>query len=68
MTDIILEIFRAFAVIGIFVYLWLVGRKEDIQHQDGWAYILGGFAVILFGMCLDLTDNFPTLSRYVIIG
>jgi len=68
MTDIILEAFRAIVVIGIFIYLWFTGRKENIHHQDGWSYILAGFAVILSGILLDITDNFPALSQYVIVG
>ena len=68
MTDIILETFRAIAIIAIFIYLWFAGRKENIHHQDGWSYILAGFAVILGGMLLDITDNFPALSQYVVVG
>ena len=30
--------------------------------------ILGGFSLLLFGSVLDITDNFETLNRYVIIG
>jgi len=68
MIDIILETFQAISVIGIFIYLWLVGRKENIHYQDGWYCILAGFAAILFGMLLDITDNFPILSHYIILG
>lgn len=68
MTDVILEIFRALIVGGIFIYLWIVGRKEGIHQQEGWLYILVGFATILFGMLIDITDNFPNLNRYIIIG
>ena len=46
----------------------LAGKKEDIYHQKGWVYILAGFAFLLFGMLIDITDNFPNLNRYIIIG
>ena len=68
MTDISIEIFRAVSVVGIFSYLWFVGRKANIHFQDGWLYILAGFAFILMGMLLDITDNFPALNKYVIFG
>ncbi len=68
MTDIILESFRAVIIGIIFFYLLLAGKKEDIYHQKGWAYILAGFAFLLFGMLIDITDNFPNLNRYIIIG
>ena len=42
--------------------------KEDIRRQNGWLYILAGFALTLFGMLIDITDNFPSLNKYVIIG
>ena len=68
MTDIILEVFRAVCLIGVLIYLHSVGRKENINHQDGWWYIPAGFVIILFGTLLDITDNFPSLNQYVIIG
>ncbi len=68
MSDLILEIFRAAIVCVIFVYLWLISKKEDIRWQNGWLYILAGFGLILFGMFIDITDNFPDLNKYVIIG
>ena len=68
MTDIILEILRIIIVGVIFVYLWLKGSKEEIRKQKGWRYILTGFAFLLFGMIIDVTDNFPSLNKYIIIG
>jgi diguanylate cyclase (GGDEF)-like protein/PAS domain S-box-containing protein len=68
MSDLVLETIRAMIVCSIFVYLWLVGRKEDIHRQKGWLYLLFGFAFILFGMLIDITDNFPNLNKYIIIG
>ena len=68
MTDIILEAFRVVIVGIIFVYLWLNGRREEIRKQKGWNYILAGFAFLFVGMILDITDNFPYLNKYLIIG
>ncbi len=68
MTDIILEISRAFIVGVIFIYLLLAGKKEEIRRQKGWSFILAGFAFLLFGMIIDITDNFESLNRFVIIG
>ncbi len=68
MTDIVLEIIRAFIVGVIFIYLILTGRKEEIRRQKGWACILAGFAFLLFAMIIDITDNFDSLNRYVIVG
>ncbi len=68
MTDIILEISRACITGAIFAYLWMTGKKENIGKQKGWHCILAGFALLLFGMIVDITDNFPSLNKYVFIG
>ncbi len=68
MTDIVLEVIRAVIIGVILVYLWLVGRRENIRQQKGWWFILAGFALLFFGMLADLTDNFPGLNTYIIIG
>ncbi len=31
-------------------------------------FILYGFALILFGTLIDITDNFPSLNKYIVIG
>ncbi|MFZ6008317.1 MAG: ATP-binding protein [Nitrospirota bacterium] len=68
MADIVLEAIRAAVVSIIFVYLCVIGRKHQIQQQKGWFYIVFGFALILFGMIIDITDNFPHLNKYIIVG
>ena len=68
MSDIILEIIRSIIVGVIFLYLLLTGRREEIRKQNGWAFILAGFAFLLFGMIIDITDNFPGLNKYIVIG
>jgi len=68
MSDFVLEITRATVVFVIFIYLCMAGRKENIRRQEGWLYIIGGFGLILFGMLIDITDNFPGLNRFAVIG
>lgn len=68
MWDLILEIIRAIVVSSIFIYLWKISGKENIRKQEGWFYILIGFGLILFGMLIDITDNFPGLNHYIVIG
>jgi PAS domain S-box-containing protein len=68
MTDLILEITRA-VVIGVtLVFLWRAARKRDICRQEGWGYIIAGFSLLFFGAILAISHNFPTLSRYIVIG
>src|SRR3972149_5759815 len=68
MTDIVLELIRAVITLVIFVHLVTVGKRADIFKKSGWSYIIGGFSLILFGMLIDLSDNFPSLDRFVLIG
>lgn len=68
MLDVILEVIRA-AITGIIlIYLVLVGKKRILSQQTGWNYIVIGFALILFGTLIDITDNFPSLDKYIIVG
>ena len=68
MIDIVLEISRSLYVAAIFIFLVVAGRKEGLKKQNGWYLILSGFGLILFGMVIDITDNFPELNKYVVIG
>ncbi len=68
MTDILLETVRVFVLLGICVYLWHAGRKRFQRFRNGWNLILGGFWLLLFGSVLDLSDNFESLGRFVVIG
>ena len=68
MIDISLETIRAIIVCIIFGYLLAVGVKKNIRRQEGWVHILVGLALISFGMLIDITDNFDSLNRYIIIG
>ena len=63
MIEIILEILLAIAV-GITFYSIL--QKESQKNLN--KYVLYGFALILFGTLIDVTDNFPSLNKYLIVG
>ena len=69
MTDIILEAIRA-AVTG-FVVLSLLSIPEKhsvIRRTSGWKFIVSGFVIVFFGTLIDITDNFDSLNRFVVIG
>lgn len=68
MTDIVIEIIRAAVSCLILFYLVAIGKRERIQEHKGWLFIVAGFALISFGMIVDITDNFDSLNRFVVIG
>jgi len=66
--DIILESFRALGVAVVFFYFASIGRNTELSRHSGWRYILAGFGLLIFGAILDLSDNFPQLDTFVILG
>lgn len=69
MTDIILESVRAL-FLGIIVAILLLHLRSSRTFRDirGWKYIFAGFILVFFGALIDITDNFPSLNKFVIIG
>ena len=68
MTDIVLETVRAVVLMGIVIFLWKSGRGRFAQTRKGWNLIILGFGLLLFGSVLDISDNFDSLSPYIVIG
>jgi hypothetical protein len=50
------------------LYLRSLRRKEDFRIHKGWIFVPIGFGLILFGSLLNITDNFPSLNKYIVIG
>lgn len=63
-----IEILRAAIIGAIFLYLRSMRGKEHFRLGKGWILMVIGFGLLFFGALLDITDNFPSLSKYVIIG
>lgn len=68
MIDVSLELVRFFLVGMIMWSLLQAGRREGVRDVAGWRYIIFGFGLVLFGALIDITDNFPELNRFVVIG
>jgi hypothetical protein len=68
MTDIIIEVIRAIVVAAILIIFLQVGYAKSIFNIDGWRHIVIGFALILFGVVIDITDNFPGLNKFIFVG
>ncbi|MGZ3495897.1 MAG: hypothetical protein ACXU9M_14475 [Thermodesulfobacteriota bacterium] len=68
MFNLAIDVFRAVITGAIFLYLRSLKRKEDGRFHKGWIFVPIGFGLIFFGSLLDITDNFPYLNKYVVIG
>ncbi len=68
MFDIGIDILRAAIVGAIFLYLRSMRGNERFRLGKGWILILIGFGLVFFGSVVDITDNFPSLNKYVILG
>ena len=68
MIDLVLESARTITLLSIVLFLLKTGASKGELIGNGWNFIVGGFALLLFGSMLDITDNFESLNRYVVIG
>ena len=53
---------------GLLVYLLRTGKKKFPAPHKGWNWIIGGFLLLLFASILDITEQFDSLNRFVVIG
>ena len=68
MIDVALEVVRS-AVVGVIIcFLWRAGAREGWREIRGWQWIFYGFVLLFFATLIDITDNFPGLDRFVVIG
>ena len=68
MFDIIADIFRALITGAIFFYLRAMRGQEPPRLRKAWIFFLIGFGLLFLGGLLNVADNFPSLSKYIIIG
>jgi len=69
MNDILLESLNAI-IVGIILWMFFYNLriKNKSSSDNAGNYILIGFSLILFGLVIDITDNFPSLNNFVVIG
>ena len=68
MTDIILEAFKSLVLGGIVFFIWWISFKGVHKGGQSWWFIVAGFNLMFMGSLFDITDNFESLNRFVIIG
>ena len=68
MFDIVLESIRLVILLFIVILINRYSKKHVNKDHQAWKLIEIGFFFILIGSVLDITDNFDSLNRYIIIG
>ncbi len=68
MFDFLLESLRFIVLLFIVIFLKRSATKNLDKTNAGWKLIELGFLLLMFGSVLDITDNFESLNRYIIIG
>ena len=48
--------------------MWFVTGKKGVRWEWGWPYIFFAFLLINFGLAISLTEGFPSLAKYIILG
>ena len=68
LNDPFLEGIRAVILVVLIGYLVVRGRRSQFSRLPGAWLITLGFCLLLLATLLDITDEFPGLERYVVIG
>ncbi len=68
MFDTISESIRLAVFLGICVYLWFLTGKKGVRGEWGWPYIFAALFLINIGLAISLTEDFPSLSRFLVLG
>ena len=63
-----IELMVVLVMATILLYASFIGRREKLGKDQGWYLILSGFTLLLIGALADLSDHFPALSRFVVLG
>jgi len=66
--DVLLESLRAGVAASVLFALLRGQRIHELRDVEGWRPLLFGFSLILFATLIDITEDFPSLDRFVIVG
>ncbi|RMH15305.1 MAG: PAS domain-containing sensor histidine kinase [Acidobacteria bacterium] len=67
-SSLILEILVALVMGLIVAYSFYIARRENLVQERGFRLILAGFCLLLVGALVDISDHFPSLSRFYVLG
>ncbi len=66
--SLVLEVLVAGVVFAIVLFTRRLGKRERLEREAGWEQISTGLLLLLVGALVDISDHFPALGRFVILG
>ena len=67
MADIVFETIRAAIMVVLLGHTYFYVTRHELSTK-GWNLIVFGLSFLVLGSLWDITDNFPQLNRFVIVG
>ena len=67
-TDLVFEALRSVVLGAIIAYLFWSGASRRLHRIPGWRMMVSGFGLVFVGTLLDITDNFASLNRFIVVG
>jgi diguanylate cyclase (GGDEF)-like protein/PAS domain S-box-containing protein len=68
LEDIVLETIRSLVLAAIWLGLLRYRHARRLAGEPGWRWLITGFGLVFVGSLFDLSDNFPALNHFVLIG
>jgi len=68
MNEVYLEILGAITALIVLWTLYSSVLKHRVERQPGSRLLLAGFFLLSLSFVIDVTDNFPSLNKYIFIG
>ncbi|MGB0897822.1 MAG: diguanylate cyclase, partial [Psychrobium sp.] len=68
MNELLLESLVALTAFAVLWTLYYSMMKHRVESQPGSRFLIVGFTLLFISFLIDITDNFPSLNQYILIG
>ncbi len=68
MNELLLESLVALTAFAVLWTLYYSMMRHKVESQPGSRFLIVGFILLFISFLIDITDNFPSLNQYILIG
>jgi len=68
MNELLLESLVALTAFAVLWTLYYSMMRHKVESQPGSRFLIVGFTLLFISFLIDITDNFPSLNQYILIG